>query len=178
MKSFKPLVRFLVASLQELPEQEQDQAVSELEQFAGTMKERNVAQFFLSPLVETEKKIGVLEKAGLPSFPAVKDVLAYLLESKALESLPLIVTETKKVLAKSSGKVDAIVETAHALTAEQRKSLENRIADLSGAKSVSLEEKIDPTKLSGMTLRIGDSVLEASFAGKLQKIGSVFSSQP
>lgn len=71
-----------------------------------------------------------------------------------------------RIVAEERGSMVAVVETANALTDEQR----TRLRELLGARygtDVSLNELIEPAVLGGLRVRIGDDVIDASISGRL-----------
>lgn len=65
-----------------------------------------------------------------------------------------------------AGPIPVEVVTAIALTAEQRATLETRLAAQYGA-TLNYAYRVDPAILGGMIVRVGDKLMDGSVAGKL-----------
>lgn len=71
----------------------------------------------------------------------------------------------------------ATVTSAIPLSKEAKAELEEKIAKAYSAE-VKLENAIDPTLIGGFVLKVGDEQLDASIAGKLNRLGSDFRTNP
>ena len=69
-----------------------------------------------------------------------------------------------------NGIESATVITTTALTDDLRKEFERILIEISGKKSVEIEEKIDTDLLGGFILKVGDQQIDDSLSGKLNAL--------
>jgi F-type H+-transporting ATPase subunit delta len=92
-----------------------------------------------------------------------------LIEANRLSALDGIVEEYGRLADEASGRVRVTATTAVPLT---REDMDRLVDDLSRrlGKEVRLEVRVDPAILGGLVLQIGDRVLDASVAARLQQL--------
>ncbi len=61
--------------------------------------------------------------------------------------------------------------SAAPLTKDETEALQKRIAEIAGGKT-ELEIKIDESLIGGLTVRIGDNLIDASVRGRLERLRS------
>jgi F-type H+-transporting ATPase subunit delta len=101
--------------------------------------------------------------------PPVRRLIALLAERRRLDLLPEIASEYNELLKRERGIVTAIVTSAAPLTKDENGALEERLRAMTGA-TVELEPRIDPGLIGGLTVRIGDQLLDASVRGRLERL--------
>jgi F-type H+-transporting ATPase subunit delta len=92
-----------------------------------------------------------------------------LIESNRLSALDGIVEEYRRLADEASGRVRVVAITAISLSQGE---VERLIDDLSRrlGREVRLEVRVDPAILGGLILQIGDRVIDASVAARLQQL--------
>lgn len=103
--------------------------------------------------------------SGVVPGRVLAEVAAYLLESRRLRELPLVVRAIEEVLA-DKGVVVATVTSARTLD----EALRTRIVEQIGAKEVHLREVVDPTVIGGVRLQTPDVSFDATVIHKLQAL--------
>ena len=73
------------------------------------------------------------------------------------------------MIRKRQGIAEAEISSAVALTAAQRKEMEQKIGDLTG-KRVETKYAIDPALLGGAVVRIGDTIYDGSLRSRLNEL--------
>jgi F-type H+-transporting ATPase subunit delta len=101
--------------------------------------------------------------------PPVRRLVALLAERRKLDLLPEIALEYKELVKRQRGIVTAIVTSAEPLTAEESRALEKRLRAMTGA-TVELQPRIDKGLIGGLTVRIGDQLLDGSVRGRLERL--------
>jgi F-type H+-transporting ATPase subunit delta len=101
--------------------------------------------------------------------PEARRLVALLAERGRLDLLPEIALEYGELLKRHRGIVTAIVTSAVPLTADESRALEERLRDMTGA-TIELEPRIDPALIGGLTVRIGDRLLDGSVRGRLERL--------
>jgi F-type H+-transporting ATPase subunit delta len=101
--------------------------------------------------------------------PAARRLVALLAERGRLDLLPEIASEYDELLKRQRGIVTAIVTSAAPLTKEEHRALEERLRAMTGA-TVELQPRIDEGLIGGLTVRIGDQLLDGSVRGRLERL--------
>jgi F-type H+-transporting ATPase subunit delta len=118
---------------------------------AGRLSRRKVASYVANKL-----------EAGAPLSEVIKEVAAYLMETRRTRELDLLVRDIEGELA-VRGTVIANVTTARALTDEMKK----QVSILVGAKNLYLRETIDPTVLGGIRVETPGKRFDGTLRRKL-----------
>lgn len=96
--------------------------------------------------------------------------LARLLAQRGrFESLPAIAAEFTRLLNRHRGIVVAVVTSAQPLSADENAALRARVEAMTGT-AVDLRAEVDPTLIGGLTVRVGDELLDASVRGRLERL--------
>jgi F-type H+-transporting ATPase subunit delta len=111
----------------------------------------------LDRLLKGRAPEGVLRLAGL------------LAERTRADRLPAVAAEYRQLLDRARGVVEARVTSATPLTPRETEAVTAWVARTTGAK-VSLSAVIDETLIGGLTVRVGDTLLDASVRGRLERL--------
>jgi len=95
--------------------------------------------------------------------------LSLLLTAGKINLLPEIVAAYTDLLQAVENKVIAEVTTAVPVTGELLSKLEAKLAEITG-KRVSLRQKVDPTIIGGLVVRVDGKLIDASVKGQLSKL--------
>jgi F-type H+-transporting ATPase subunit delta len=85
------------------------------------------------------------------------------------ESLPAISREFQRLLNEERGIVEAVVTSAKPLAADDRDAVRKKVEAMTGEK-VELQDEVDESLIGGLTVRIGDRLLDASIRGRLERL--------
>jgi F-type H+-transporting ATPase subunit delta len=85
------------------------------------------------------------------------------------ELLPAISREFHRLLNEERGIVEAVVTSAKPLGREDREAVRDRVEAMTGQK-VELQDAVDESLIGGLTVRIGDRLLDASIRGRLERL--------
>jgi F-type H+-transporting ATPase subunit delta len=119
------------------------------------------------PFAERRKLIDELlsKRVGTPA----RNLVTVLAERSRLDLLPAIVTEYQRLLNRERGIATAIVTSAGPLNKEETAALEERLRQMTGS-DVELDVRIDEGLIGGLTVRVGDRLLDASVRGRLERL--------
>jgi F-type H+-transporting ATPase subunit delta len=95
--------------------------------------------------------------------------LELLVEKKRYELFPMIAAMYARLAADKRGVVKAVVRSARPLSAEAQQTLAARLKIFAG-KDIELEVKEDPELIGGVSVKIGDWVLDSSLRGQLRRM--------
>lgn len=101
----------------------------------------------------------------------VLNLTELLLERRRLAVLPAIAVEYRRLLDRSRGIAEAVVTTPAPLAEADLAAIRDRIEQLAGT-TVELRADVDPGLLGGVTVRLGDRLLDASVRGRLERLRS------
>jgi F-type H+-transporting ATPase subunit delta len=108
--------------------------------------------------------------AGDPLPEVMRELGAYLIDSRRQRELELIVRDIEAALLKS-GIAIADTTSARALTEAAQKEITAMIkANYSGITQVALREHIDPAVIGGVKIELPDRQLDATVRTKLEKL--------
>lgn len=123
-----------------------------------------------SPIIKEDKKREILKEIFSDSRvdPVTLKFILLLVEKKREDLLHDIVKVYQQLYDEKMGIVTAEVTTAVEVNNSDRKKIEKKIIELTGAKSVKAIYKVDPSIIGGIVIRIGDTVYDASLKRKIQ----------
>jgi F-type H+-transporting ATPase subunit delta len=101
--------------------------------------------------------------------PSVANLARLLTERGRTDLLPAVSTQYRRLLNRRRGIVDAVVTSATALNADETAAVRARVEQMSGA-TVELRSVVDPELIGGLTIRVGDRLLDASVRGRLERL--------
>jgi F-type H+-transporting ATPase subunit delta len=101
--------------------------------------------------------------------PGVLNLARLLAKRGRFEALPAVAAEFNRLLNRRNGIVEAVVTSAVPLTAAETDAIGARIKAMTGS-GVSLRAEVDAALIGGLTVRIGDQLLDASVLGRLARL--------
>jgi F-type H+-transporting ATPase subunit delta len=124
-----------------------------------------------SPLIDVKQAIEAVRAVltGEGFSPTVTRFVCVVAANRRLRDLRAIVRSFASLVAEKRGVITANVTTAHALSDIQREQLRARLIE-SGYGRVNIEERVDPTLLGGLVVRIGARLFDSSIKSRLQRL--------
>ena len=121
-------------------------------------------------LLDANKGVRPDSNASYPKVSvAFSNFVKQLSEQERLALLPEVYEHYRRHKAISLKQLDAYVTSAYPLTDAQRDTLQARLATSLNA-SVVIHDSVDPSLLAGVTIKVGDKVIDDSMRGKLQQL--------
>jgi F-type H+-transporting ATPase subunit delta len=137
---------------------------------AGLARDERVARDVDSPAVAFEhRRKAVEELLGGHVSPQALNLALLLTKRGRFAILPSVGAEYDALVRKSRGIVAATVTTPGALSAVELTAVRTRVEQLAGSK-VELGTDTDPSLVGGLTVRIGDRLIDASVRGRLERL--------
>jgi F-type H+-transporting ATPase subunit delta len=126
------------------------------------------APFLRNPRVSAAQKNQKLQQvlSGRASELTMR-FLRFLVDKKRLELLAAIEASVEQMVLEKNHAAKAEVTSAHALSAESQKRIQEELGRFSG-KRIELDVKQDPALLGGVVVRLGDWVIDSSLRGRLR----------
>ncbi len=137
---------------------------------AGLARDERVVRAVDSPAVAIASRRKAVEQllGGHVSRQALN--LALLLTGRGrFGILPAVSAEYDAMVRESRGIVAATVMTPAPLSAKDLAAIRTRVEQLAGAQ-VELETGTDPSLVGGLTIKIGDRLIDASVRGRLERL--------
>lgn len=107
--------------------------------------------------------------AGKNRGEVLRQLAAYLLKHRMVGQLDRVVADIERNLA-ALGTVQASVITARPLSDELRARVEAYVARVEGAKTVMLDESVEPDVLGGIIVETPNKRLDASIASQIKRL--------
>jgi F-type H+-transporting ATPase subunit delta len=146
-----------------------DQWLQQLGNAEDTYSRDVVRLYFDDPNVAREEKVATLPRI----FPGLSDhvlnLLRVLTTKHRMQLLPGIRAEFEHLVREARGVLEAEVTVARPITQGEQQDILQRLRTLTG-KDVQIEVKVDSSILGGVVVRIGDQVIDASVAGRLDRL--------
>jgi len=141
-----------------------------LELAAAVVSDPRVARQVDNPARPFADRTVTLDRLLVGRVPAGVGNLARLLASRGrLDRLGAVAAEYKRLLDRRRGVVEAVVTSAQPLDATETTALRLRIQVMAGA-TVDLRAAVDPSLIGGLTVRVGDTLVDASVRGRLERL--------
>ena len=142
----------------------------ELSLAAQVLGAPEVARIVTSKSVPLTHREALMERAlGSHVQPQVLNLIRLLARRDKLDLLPAVAAEFKALLNRRLGIVPAVVTSAAPLTNAEDAAVRLKVASLAGAE-VDLSTRVDPALIGGLTVRIGDRLIDASVRGRLERL--------
>jgi F-type H+-transporting ATPase subunit delta len=113
----------------------------------------------------------VRQAATGPVAAQLGNLAGLLLTRRRIALLPAISAEYERLLDAARGVVAATVTSATPLEAADEDALRQRVETMTG-RTVRLAAVVDPSLIGGLTLQVGDRLLDASVRGRLERLRS------
>jgi F-type H+-transporting ATPase subunit delta len=101
--------------------------------------------------------------------PQALRLVRLLVERGRVAVLPRVAEEFKRQLNAHRGIVTATVTSAVPLTDGESAQIRTRVEAMAGSK-VELKTQVDPALIGGLTIQVGDRLLDASVRGRLERL--------
>lgn len=148
----------------------EDQWRADLDAIAELAEHPQAAPFFASGRVSEDDKRRLLERALADLSPLAMNLARILLNRGRLTLAPQIAAAYNAMLDAERGIQHALVTTAVNLSDAERQAVARRLQELTGAREVQLETRVDPSIIGGMIVRIGDRLIDGSTRTKLVEL--------
>lgn len=140
---------------------------------AARVLEQPTAKVILtSPAVRAEEKRGAFDKLTPTAGPLVRNFLHILADRDRLRELPGIAEAFRELLNRERGVLTADVTTAVPLDAEAERLVAERLGSHLNhdPRKLVIRPWVDPTLIGGVVARIGDTLIDDSVRGRLNRL--------
>jgi F-type H+-transporting ATPase subunit delta len=138
---------------------------------AGLARDARVARAVDSPAVPFARRRTAVEQlmSRVGASSGARNLALLLARRGRFAILPEVSAEYDALVRESRGVVAAVVTTPEPLSEKELAGVKARIEKIAGAK-VELATATDPALLGGLTIRIGDRLIDDSLRGRLERL--------
>ncbi len=119
------------------------------------------------PLRDRTDLVDALLASRVPE-PVLK-LVGLLVARGRVDRLAAVAAEYHRMLDTERGVVQAVAKTAMPLSKDETASLEQKLAKMTG-RTVDLRVEVDESLIGGITVRVGDTLYDASVRGRLERL--------
>jgi F-type H+-transporting ATPase subunit delta len=125
-----------------------------------------------NPAIPASARIEVLGRLlGDDVTGAPRNLVALLVRRGRIESLPAVRSQFSRLHHRHEGILEATVTSAAELSPAEVEAIRERLVALTGER-LELHQQVDATLLGGVTVRIGDRLIDGSVRGRLERLRS------
>ena len=142
----------------------------QLGQVADALEEhRELQTFFFSPYFSTEEKQEALARVIEGGDPVLMNFLKLLIENHRMPVIFRIRHQYERLWEEENRTLPVEITSAVELDEQTTESLGRTIGERAGRR-VTLSARVDPDIIGGIVLRVGNSILDASIRGRLERL--------
>ena len=146
-----------------------DQWVNDLEETLALIKNEKFRLYLEMPRISLTKKVRAIEESLVNITPLARNLVALLISRGTLALYPLIVLQYQNFVDNHYGRKRASVTTAITLEDNLQSKIRTQLSDLLGT-DVILSTRTEPKVFGGMTIRVGDKLIDGSIRGKFSEL--------
>jgi F-type H+-transporting ATPase subunit delta len=149
-----------------------DQIAADLKSLAGMLAESgDLRRLIRSPVLDRAAQGRAIDAlaAQVGLAPLTRNFLGLLARNRRLFALPEMIDGFLNHLAERRGEVTARVTSAAPLSPAQSAALAEALRKSAGAR-LTIDQRIDPSLLGGLVVRLGSRMIDASLKSKLNRL--------
>lgn len=147
-----------------------DRWTQDLQAAADLLADERVKRILDDPSIPSSDRASLVTKLlGKRATRSTVNLVRLLADRGRTELLPEIAAAFRALLNRRRGIVEATVTSARPLDPREEEAVRERIASMTGA-TVELAASVDESLIGGLTIRVGDRLLDASVRGRLERL--------
>lgn len=149
-----------------------DQVAADLRSVAAMLTaSADLRRAIRSPVIDRDAQGKAVAAVGQQAqlTPMTRNFLGLLARNRRLFALPEMIDAFLKYLAARRGEITAQVISAAPLSEAQSAALADALRKSAGAK-LAIDQRIDPSLLGGLVVRLGSRMIDASLKSKLNRL--------
>lgn len=140
--------------------------LDELRSVERALSDPAISSVLASPQLTFEQKREIVDQ-GIGQLDELRRNLVYMLiEGGRVEAIGALVRELQRLLHEQNGIAEATITTAVPLSDSDAADVAVRVGQMLG-KRVIAERTVDPSIIGGIVIRVGDTLINGSVAGRL-----------
>ena len=147
-----------------------DEYAKGLDVAVATLGQPNVMDVLRNPAQPLRQRIEIVDGLLANRVPApVHKLVGLLVERGKVDRIGDVAAEYRRRLNRQRGTVEALATSAAPLTADEVTALQRKVAEMTG-QTVDLRVEVDESLIGGLTVRVGDTLYDASVRGRLERL--------
>lgn len=142
-----------------------------LSHLAQVMNTRTAGELINNPRLEPDQIATLIAEAAGSLSASQRNFVRVLAENERLSVLPEIADQFRQRRNATEGSLDAAIESAYPLTEAQIDDIRTTLEEKYGRR-VRATARVDSSLIGGVSIRIGDEVIDASVRGKLARLAA------
>lgn len=149
------------------------QLAGELEQLVGLLDSiEGFEELLLRARLSVRQRAELVDRLFSGRCSAtLEGLLGVLARHGRLELLRGLAARYRKMLNRRQGKIEVLVTTARPMSQAQLSRLQQALDEMTGREAL-IESRVDGRLLGGLTIRVGDRLIDSSVASQLRRLGS------
>jgi F-type H+-transporting ATPase subunit delta len=141
-----------------------------LELATGVVAHGDVLDVLRNPARPLKQRTDLLDALIASRIPEpVLKLVGLLVQRGRIDRLADVTAEYRRMLNEQRGVVEAVATSAMPLTDAETAALQKKVAGLTG-RTVDLRVEVDEALIGGITVRVGDTLYDASVRGRLERL--------
>jgi F-type H+-transporting ATPase subunit delta len=141
-----------------------------LELAAGVLGDEQALPFLRNPARPLRERTDLVDRMLAERVPVpVLKLVGLLVQRGRIDRIAAVAAEYRRNLNRERGVVDALATTAMPLTSDETEALRRRITAMTG-RTVELRVEVDDSLIGGLTVRVGDTLYDASVRSRLERL--------
>lgn len=140
-----------------------------LEPIAEAVADKQLAEALRSPDISSDKKVRAIEEAFPDLTPELRNLIKLLVHRHRIDLLPGITVAFSEFLDDELGRTEAEVTSARTLSTDELLAIQDHLNTRTG-RTVRLRTGIDEKLIGGVVIRVGDELIDASVATRLERL--------
>jgi F-type H+-transporting ATPase subunit delta len=143
---------------------------NELDLAAGLVGDERALDVLGNPAIPGERRAGALsEMLGDRVSRPVQNLIQLMLRRGRIDDLPRVAAEFRRLDDERQGIIHATATSATDLSSDEVRALTARLEQSTGGR-IALDVEVDPSLLGGLTVRVGDRLIDGSVRGRLERL--------
>jgi F-type H+-transporting ATPase subunit delta len=143
-----------------------------LDRAAALLGDERVLAMLRNPARPLRERTDLVHKLLAERVPdPVLRLVGLLVERGRIDRLGSVAGEYQRLLHQERGVVEAVATAAAPLSGDETEALQRKIAQMTG-RTVDLRVEVDEALIGGLTVRVGDTLYDASVRGRLERLRS------
>jgi F-type H+-transporting ATPase subunit delta len=148
--------------------------LDQLDQAAKVTADEGMVDRLSDPSVPFDARAAAVTKAlGRDAIPQLVNLLLLLMRRRRLGEVAGVAADFRRLNNRREGIVEATATSAAPLGEDEVRLLRQRIGEIAGAdRKVDLQLAVDASLLGGIQVRLGDTLIDGSVRGRLERLRS------
>ena len=137
---------------------------------ASTLGQGSALDVLRNPAQPLKQRTDIVDGVLANRVPEqVLKLVGLLVERGKIDRIGDVAREFRRLLNEQHGVVEALATAAAPLTADETEALQKKVAQMTGS-TVDLRVEVDESLIGGLTVRVGDTLYDASVRGRLERL--------